>query len=131
LANQSVPDRVLSGVGAICAHLYGTRTPSGERRIRHLIRLGIVPTKWVGGRHEARTSWLDSIHSEPDPPRYPPPPDPEPAAAAPDLGECALPGCTNRVLYQQRTGRPPKYCPAHGDRRFRRPLTQLRDGGGG
>jgi hypothetical protein len=74
---------ILSGVQAIARALYGDDSPATQRRVRRLIAAGTIPTKKVGGRHEARPEWLDAVHDSPDPPRLKPNGQAEPVAAAP------------------------------------------------
>jgi len=113
-------DPIVSGIAEIAAYLYGANaTPKQQRRVRHLIRTGQLPAKLIGGRLEARCSWLDSIYDKPDPPRRPLP-EPEANGHLVDIGVCAREGCSGRVLKEgQRSGRPPRYCELHRDRKNR------------
>jgi hypothetical protein len=59
---------LLSGVSAIAEYVYGAATPSTERRVRHLVATGDLPSKKVRGRIESRRSWIDAAYSQPDHP---------------------------------------------------------------
>jgi hypothetical protein len=62
----SLADDLLSGVEAISKHLYGDATPYHQRRVRHLVDRGLIPSKKMGGRVESRRSWIDEVYSLPD-----------------------------------------------------------------
>ena len=113
---------VLSGVAAIALHLYDDNSPSAQRRVRHLVRTGFLPAKKVHGRVESRPEWLASVYSEPDHMAAPPKPAAQPptnGGGGRNIGACAAPGCTERIIH--RRGRPPKFCEAHRERRSRTP----------
>ena len=118
-------DLIVTGVRAIAAYLYGEANRNTVRRVRTLIERDLLRVKRTAGRIEARQSWLDAAYAEPDPP-------PTNGAAQPkvivggdpsedtslplllDLGECARPSCTERVIIPIRHhGRRPKYCEEH------------------
>jgi hypothetical protein len=62
------PLNLLCGVKAITRYLYGEVTAENERRVRHLIRVGDLPSLKIRGKIESRPEWLDAIYAEPDRP---------------------------------------------------------------
>jgi hypothetical protein len=65
---RELKDDLLPSIGSIAEHVYGEATPQTERRVRHLIERGELPTKKIGGRYTSRKSWLDQLYAEPDQP---------------------------------------------------------------
>jgi hypothetical protein len=66
--NHPLAGDLLSGVAAISRHMYGDDSASNQRRVRHLISTGVIPSKKVAGRVESRRSWIDAYYSQPDRP---------------------------------------------------------------
>lgn len=59
---------LLSGVAAISEYIFGDASPHHQRRVRHLIDTGTIPSKRVLRRVESRRSWIDAAYAEPDQP---------------------------------------------------------------
>jgi hypothetical protein len=63
----SLAGDLLSGVAAIARHMYGDDSAYHQRRVRHLVDRGLIPSKKVAGRVESRVSWIAEVYAEPDP----------------------------------------------------------------
>jgi hypothetical protein len=61
--SQPLADDLLRDVKEIAAYL-----GESERRTRHLIDKGVIPSKKVLGRIQSRRSWIDGVYAEPDQP---------------------------------------------------------------
>jgi hypothetical protein len=55
LAGDFLPD-----ILAIARYVLNDDSISAQRRIRHLVRIGQLPAKKVGGRVSSRKSWIDT-----------------------------------------------------------------------